>query len=351
MFSPISRAGLRWSLPLLLVLVQLRLGVCRFMVVSVPGESKVMYAKLLSAPEQARDMQMHLHTLLSAPQVRGPRGLAIDQARGRLFVADTVRGAVLVSQLYAGRGFRGRHLASDEPTSIVDTPAHFVAVDSLGNLFCSDPTSHKIVTLHVRDVGARLQGSEPVVPTELYSAASMSPVRTPRGIAADGFNVFWVNGASGRTDGTLVRGFEEPPQNSELGPAPTFTLASNTESAWTVCLSNSRIFYSDQDGKIYSTGIRGGEIVTVNSELQEPLGCAFDGDGTVFVTDPSAGGVFGFSGGAPIMGSRYISMVIERPGTHGIAIYSPVGAAMRWSVRYMLLLVLFFTFASSSLYQ
>jgi hypothetical protein len=151
----------------------------------------------------------------------------------------------------------------------------------------------------------------------IYDGQAVTGVSMPRGIAADGFHLYWTNGENGNADGTLVQGFEQPHGSTEVTPLDT-----SLPMAHGVCLSPSRIFFTDEESKVYSIKKTGGTLLTVTDQLQNPRGCAFDGDGTVFIADQGDSQVVSFAGGAAEMGPRKINRAlsgISEP--YGLAIY------------------------------
>jgi len=299
----------------------------------------VYYAHLLTASEQARDERMTARLLTKAGQVERPMGLAVDNARGVLYVADPGSSAVVSLRIFEEGGSRAGELAADAPLAVLPkVAAHWVAVDSLGTVFCSDARGHRIWSLPAGAAAARLRGGGADAAggggvVELYSAAGGAPIREPQGLAVDGFHLFWANGAAGGEVGSVVRGSEE-----ELGPAPRHLATKGA--AHGLCLSNSRLFYTDATDKIYSTRVDGGEAVIVAEHLREPRGCAYDGDGTVFVADPALGEVLAFSGGASSLGARPLVKALDVPGAYGLAVFA-TSPAVQLRAAWLLLLVLF----------
>merc|ERR1740121_205482 len=259
-----------------------------------------------------------------------PMGVAVDSLRRRLYIADPEVGAVLAGTIFE-HIFPSGHITVSELFPVVqEVAAHWVAVDSLGRLFYSDAGGGHIWSLSADAVSARLDGAEAAAPKAVYSVDAMDPVKSPQGLAADGFHMFWVNGEKGQ--GTLQRGLAEP---VGLGSyrAEANQLADNLDEAFGVCLSSSRVFYTARSASIYSIRHGGGTPTIITDRLGEPRGCAFDGDGTIYVADAQAGQVYAFPSGVPSLGRFQLLEALEVPGAYGMAVFSSgaaVGARLMW---------------------
>merc|ERR1719436_1671533 len=95
------------------------------------------------------------------------------------------------------------------------------------------------------------------------------------------------------------------------------------KSAFGICMASSRIFYTDGASSVFSIRTNGGGThVEVSTGLNTARGCAYDGDGTIFVADSGAGKVYSFSGGAADMSARPLSLALDMPGAYGLAVMS-----------------------------
>jgi hypothetical protein len=100
------------------------------------------------------------------------------------------------------------------------------------------------------------------------------------------------------------------------------SLANNADAAMGICLSSSRIFFTDGATNIFSMPIGGGDVIQVSGALQSAQGCVYDGDGTVFIADEADGRVYGFSGKAVDLKSRPLSLAFDAPGAVGLAVFA-----------------------------
>lgn len=314
------------KLIVLVFLSVLALGSSRsgYLFVSSPADQAIHYARLLTAAEQSRGETMMMHQLTQTGQVVKPLGLAVDSSRGLLYVADPGQKAILAFRIYENFG----QLNVDGPETLLsNVTSHWIGVDSVGTLFISDPDNHRILSLCASKIRgllglngmAAIGTSEDVNVTELYSQVGHAPLRLPQGVASDGRQVFWANGQDGDQIGAVVRGAEETDDEKSQTAKP---LSTESDAAFGVCLTSSRIYYTSRKNTVYTMKTDGsGKRVMVTDRLQEPRGCAYDGDGTIFVADSKMNKVFSFAGGAPnLAGARVMTSVLDVNEAHDVAV-------------------------------
>jgi len=321
-------------------------GYCRaeerrgYLFISSVTDQAVYYAKLLDTLQQANNEKMSAEKLTSAGQVGEPRGLAVDHVRKILYVMDTGRQALLAINL---KVMENGDLQTFETTEVVKgVVGLWVAVDSAGTVFYTDKEKiwsfdvdslHHSLTGNAQEVSDLVEEAEQTgdlgtteAPAEaaiegqhlpLYNDEALQQVNTPQGLAANG-HLFWVNGANGQQDGILLRGSQAPEVGNEA--ASISQLAVNIDVARGVCLSSSRVFYTNSEKEVYSTKMGGGPVVMVTGALNKPQGCVWDGDGTIFVADEEGNKVVSFSGGGINMGPRQVATALEVPAAFGVAV-------------------------------
>lgn len=263
---------------------------------------------------------MHVAQLTFPGQLKKPMGLAVDSFRKVLYVADIGESAVMALPL---RHTAGQALGLDgEPRTILGgVTVYGVAVDYQGSVFCTDIAREggRVLMLSGRDVQNKLMGQEAGAVVELYSAKAAAPIQEPRGIAVDGRLLFWTNFGAGAATGSVVAALESPPDE---GAGEEVRVAdAEADGAYDVCLTGTRAFFTDDNGKVRSSRKEGGTVTLVSAELSSPRGCAWDGDGTVYVASESDGKIYSFSGGAPNVDERPLTPVADVPGVYGLAVF------------------------------
>lgn len=292
-----------------------------YLFVTSPVNKTIFYSKLLTAGQESRNEPMMIQKLYEGKELQRPLGLAVDSSRGILYVADAGLREVLGFRVYEDSVYAGS-LSFDGPFLVMsDISAHWLSVNSVGSLFVSDPKEGRILTVHARKLKALLEGGEISEDVkDVYSQENDSPIRFPQGVAANGKELFWANGQHGQEVGAVVQGLEDIGMNVAL--ETTKALSKDSDAAFGVCLTSSRLYYTARAHSMYSVRADGvGRRVTVSNGLQEPRGCAYDGDGTVYVADRKAGMVFSFAGADPnLAGSRLMSPALEVGDAYGVAV-------------------------------
>lgn len=302
-----------------------------FLFISAPHSGAIHASRLLTAVEQSQNAKMSSKKLTGTEDIKQPRGLAVDSLRKILYVIDGNEGK---PKLYAVRLYLSKSgdVACEAPKLIADgLTSNWVAVDFRGKVFFV--ASNQILSLPAIAVTRKLDdgavladavlGEEGDAASEadkvpvkadaegdkadkdlemLYNGEAIKGVNAPHGIAVDGYRVFWANGENGKQDGTIVQGLEEP-----MGDVKVTSLAANLAMAHGVCLTSSRVFFTDEEANLFSTKTNGGPATVVTDKLQKPRGCVFDGDGTVFVADEGDNKVLSFAGAGAELGPRRLS--------------------------------------------
>lgn len=314
-----------WNL-LLLPVVVLADEPSRYLFASSLRTGKVVYVHLPArSPITGPGAPDHkAHTLIDSG-LKSPMGLAADQQRNRLFVADEGAKKVLAYNLLFSNG---KAVVDGEPSVAAnDVDVRWVACDGVGNLFISDEARNYIMKVPA-DASLRL-GSSPKI---VYNGNVLTQVSAPGGVAVDNFHVFWANKAVGTTAGSVVKGFETPPSTNAA--ESVHMLANNADKVYGVCLAKDNVFYTNHEKYIYGVKKGGGKELVISDKLQEPRGCSYDGDGTVFVADRGANLIAAFAGNMQKLSSARIGKVIDLEGAFGVAVLSsafgPLCQAKLW---------------------
>jgi len=271
--------------------------------------------------------------------IKEPRGLAVDSLRKIIYIVDGNGGS---PALYAARMYNSKdgNVACEAPKIVAEgLSSDWVAVDFRGKVFFV--SNNQILSMPVAVVTNKLDGA-PMVSTDavagvlaadsvadsatstedsvvkadsdkmdkrieiVYDGGKVNGVSMPLGLAVDGYKLFWSNSENGKKDGAVVQGMESPLGDEKVNP-----LATNIAMAHGVCLTSSRVFYTDEENNVFSTKVNGGPIAAVTDKLQKPRGCVFDGDGTVFVADQGDDKIVSFAGAGAELGPRRLSLALS----------------------------------------
>jgi sugar lactone lactonase YvrE len=278
----------------------------KYLIVSSPATNKVVYMQL---PKSGAPADGGTFKLLVRDGLTYPQGIAVDEYRKMLYVADPSLGKLVRYPLV----HKGASLAvgpMELVASNVETRA--VAVDGIGNVWFTDESTHRLLRVTAKSLQSG--NTTPEVVNE------GPKVVAPGGVAVDNFFVYWLNKAGGIASGTLNRGPQEAHTNNSQ-----VTLANNAEKFYGVCLAMNNIFYTDDANFLYgvhraSTDTQ--DVTTITSTFKEPRGCAFDGDNTVYVADKGDNAVYQFASNMnPLLADRPMTKAADLQGAFGLAVY------------------------------
>lgn len=281
----------------------------RFLIVAAPRLSMISYLEVMkgggvSSP-QATPKPL-IKTDLGTPQ-----GIAVDQVRNRLLVADPALKKIL--------GFTLESTDSELKASNMvvvgkDVEPRWVAVDVRGDVYLTDELANRILRIPYAN---SLRGN--AVPEVIYDGTSLTQVNSPGGIATDNFNLYWTNKLQGKTEGALVVAANA---NSKEA-ANARVLSKTSDKAYGVCVAINNVFYTAPEKQIFGVKEKGGLITELTGSMLQPRGCIYDGDSTVYVADRGANAVFSFAGN---MGDELTPIELTQEATvddaFGLAIYA-----------------------------
>jgi len=256
-----------------------------------------------------------------------------------------------------------------------DVPVSWVAVDSNGDVFYSDPGTRAIARIPYSTVMTlaegtsraadlffvsertlvsqaliqrqeELNGTADMSPTDmpafstdvqyLYEGSVNSHVAAPGGIAVDGYNLYWTNMNQGTADGCVVRGQISPelPRGATSNATfPAAALTTAVDQAFGIAKSTNMIVFSSNNtgiGKIYGLFERTGQVHQFSSALAEPRGLVWDGDQTVYVADEVMNGVWSLPVGR-LADETPLTKAAVLDGAYGVALLTQNDRA--WYIR------------------
>lgn len=293
-----------WLLPLLLHQVTCAYKEPRkFLIASDAQDGTIAYKLLPRRGETGGSPNSTMQTLISSGSpLWHPQGIAVDQYRKRLLVADPSAKKVLAfplvvdgSELHIGM--------SGAVTLANNVAARWVTVNGQGDVFFTVEESNSIYKV-------ASNGSQPQA---VYSGGS---VVSPGGVDTDNFNLFWANKVGGLQTGVLL----EAPSIPDLAQAPRI-LSSNIPKSYGVCIAMDAVYYTGDTAAVYSAKRGGGPISLVTGTLGNPRGCAWDGESRIYVADRGLGGIYKFSG-PQVLSQTRVDKFVDFPNAFGVAIFS-----------------------------
>lgn len=287
----------------------------KYVIVSNARTGKIGYVKI-SQSGNASKVEMLIEKGLGHPQ-----GIAVDQKRQLLIVADSdIRKVVSYGLTLKNDG----SLSVDEQTPLIeDVEARWVAVDGRGNVFISDEQGSKLLTLTAEQIVA----GDTTAKILYEKDSSDQSISNPGGIAVDNFHIYWVNKVLGQSVGSVVRRNEEGQDDpNEL------VLASNVPKAYGICLAIDNVFYTNPRNFVYGVKTTGGRVTPISNLFRSPRGCVWDGDSTVYVADRTVGAVFAFHNPG-VLTNMAITQVFKFEDAFGVAVFSR--AYCKWQLASM----------------
>lgn len=296
---------------------------------SSPERTQIFYARMYDAVEASKGKALVLKGLTTAGQIAKPWGIAVDNARAALYVADTASNGIVGMRMAIREEDDGDALVLEGTPKAVFTgvSTKWVTVDSVGNLFFTDENTNQIMSISGNALAEALKtGTTVDKATAIYKSDSTPNVKTPQGIAADNLMVYWGNGEGGADAGSVVSANEVPPDDG----GSVAVMNSGLDAVQGVCMSGKYLFFSTPEMSVYAMQQKGGEMVQVTAKLQKPRGCSWDNDGTVFVADESGNAVFALPSNMPTLRGVNARKAVKVTGPFDVAVFSAAAQVRLW---------------------
>jgi len=277
----------------------------KFLLASDAKNGSVSYMLLPASGVFSGSEKMKL--LVKGGALVHPQGLAVDQHRKRLIIADPNIQKVVAYPLHVDDA----HLRVGKMQTLAkNVEARWVAADGRGNVFFSNEAGNEIMKI----------SSEGGLPQAVYAGGAVSG---PGGIVTDNFNLFWTNKVNGESTGVLVSA-PVPPKAARgviaSAPKGAKLLSKNMEKAYGVCMALDVIYYTASVSSVYGVKRSGGDAVKIANSLVNPRGCAWDGEDTMYVADRS-GGIFYFPAPQADLAETRVNKAVDFDNAFGVAVF------------------------------
>lgn len=280
----------------------------QFLLVSQPHLQRIAYFKVPDDPYDPKQKPGEIDLIVEGLQ--DPRGIAVDPKTNRLYVADEMQGKVLYWDLAIKEG---NLISVGDPVTVAQSvKPRWVAVDGVGNVFFTCGADNVIQ----RVMAERIELGD-TRPELVYNGNQIYQVSRPTGIAVDNFNIYWANREQGIKLGSLAMGMEQPPDTEPWNSVRT--LADNVLISYGVCLSATNVFYTADKTTIYGIKKVGGPVTLISDKLNQPRGCVWDNDGTMYVADRGNEGIYTFPGSMPEPTAQRLKKFASSPAPWGLA--------------------------------
>mmetsp|Transcript_137325 Transcript_137325/g.238748 ORF Transcript_137325/g.238748 Transcript_137325/m.238748 type:complete len:334 (-) Transcript_137325:22-1023(-) len=280
----------------------------KFLIVSDARNGSIAYMPVVDGAP--RDNAKMATLIPQSSALVHPQGLAVDQARSRLYIADPDLKKIIRYHLHHDSG---KLKVEGQKTIADNVEVRWVTLDSIGNLYFSDEANNKIMRVDAQDV----QDGNATV--QVWYDTSHALISAPGGIITDNFKLYWTNKIQGDMAGVII----SAPVNKDEGDViPTTALSKNIEKAYGACLVKNHIYYTAPEESLFAVDRGGGDPVTISSSLGNPRGCAWDGEGTMYIADRGTNSIMSFSAPQELLQEVQMQKVADFSDAFGVAVFS-----------------------------
>jgi len=208
--------------------------------------------------------------------------------------------------------------------------ANGLVVDGAGNLFYTT-SSGKVEMISAAAIAHATGSGGNASSAVLYDSRDYDAIDNPSDIATDGYHLFWTNIAGGMKSGSVADALKTPQESDTMmvhtgtqrvgDPRP---LAANGNGAWGVCYARGNVFYTAEQS-LFAVPAAGGSIAEVTHQLQQPRGCAFDGEATLYVADSAAGAIFSLVASPTLRAVRHLNRVVSVESPSQVVVFDARG--------------------------
>jgi hypothetical protein len=287
-----------------------------------------------SFPELRCVMYVRLPDLVWRPlivaDIMSPKSLAIDEDRGRLYLADTALAKIVWYQLIT---LPDKTLISDgrQHIAVQAMAVRNLALDLSGNLWFSGkscptppiPSTDAIWKQSLMTIDQSALSGTPIDAIPQWTNAATKSSVSP--LVLDAFNIFYGNDVEGKSKGSVVKASQSVPASDPAsGLSP---MSDNSDTTYSVAVTPTALFYGADDA-IYgvlktknggSCGATGDLCKVVTDQVKKPTSMLWDGDGTIYVADNGNGAIYSFASGS--VSPHALDKIIDAGEVWGLAVF------------------------------
>lgn len=265
------------------------------------------------------------------------KAIVADGARNRVFVADPTAGMIYWMNIETRSNGQIKTYGT-RWVAVEGYAAQWLAVNSVGDLYFTgkatvDPPESSYDGVYRMDA-AKIARKDALNPTEVYTRSNSGnpnpKVWMPSGIAVDSFYIYWGNQENGQSHGSVNKGSR---QNTGTAATDLELTSINTamEEVRGIAATGTTLFWVTPQG-VYGQSKSEATTVTddaaglvvyppaddTNSATFDPKSIAWDGQGSAYFTDYTAGRVYSF----PAVNTMHhdVTNFVEAPGVWGVSV-------------------------------
>lgn len=297
----------------------------KYLISSFPDMKQVAYTQL---PD-------NVWRPLVLGDVTSPKAVAVDVPNRRLYVADPPVGKIWWYELSI-RSNGQLETTGVQNVAVDGYSAYWMTVNGVGDLYFTGkqivaPPASSYDSIFRQDA-INIAVPNPTRVAEIYTRSNTGnpnpKVWMPSGIAVDSFYIYWANQELGTTHGSLCKG---PRQNvGKVADMSISALDSSLDEVRGVTATGTNLFYVTTQG-VYGaskSNPKSGDpteglvaeppVEDTNSPPFNPQSISWDGDGSLYFTETSAGLIYSLP--AMNLDIHNVTKYVDAPGVYGLAV-------------------------------